>query len=703
MSRNRRSVLATTAVAVLAGVLAPTTPVRSQNVIWDEQVRVGPLVAFPSVRDENVYYYAGTRARLAREGGLPKFSFVRFSEANPEGGEEAIGGGVLHAVVELGVTEQELEQAREALREVNSRARLAGPVAFTSGSFALISSAADDETGEIAKRVVGMGKAPLLEGDRAAVSMLLTGRGANILWTTFNTPTPDVSFQFSMEVDAFRSPVEAVLRADWDKVYRHENLEAGVQLGVDAPQVQVMLGAEIDQTYDELRSEGAVEIVQIGEDESMERATQAAYATLREIMFEPANLAGASNFTPQYRQGAFDRASALYRSAEENQRRRRAEEERRRNQSRSTESSDSTATSPSSHASDLATTSRQARDRVSQLERELQERQESGELEEGQREAAERAIAAARERAERLERESEEATTEEGRASGPDDPGSPTTEPASSAEPEVTVAAYVAYRLKEVRQSGRFEQSMKKYKPETFPVTFSSNVGDLRRYLDDERIFVERALDQMAFRQKQVVVNTSELDSSDFEDFLASVSVQLRKKHESGRVSTDDARIARDTFDDSGADFRLSYVSDGDRDASLFEEFESKVTWNYLAGTTVEGEWETHDGPEILLSPPYRIQDLHVILDEGYVEENDVLGVSVRLYSLLEEGSVSLDPLMLRPQGDTGFGQIVRILVPRESGRFAYEAEFVSRRGGRTTTGKRESQTSFLVLPGEQP
>ena len=75
--------------------------------------------------------------------------------------------------------------------------------------------------------MVGLGNAPLLDGEKAAVSMQLTKLGAKILWESFQTPTPDISFSFEMDVTGFRSPQRAVIEANFDRSLRAQGVRGG--------------------------------------------------------------------------------------------------------------------------------------------------------------------------------------------------------------------------------------------------------------------------------------------------------------------------------------------------------------------------------------------------------------------------------------------------------------------------------------------
>ncbi len=208
----------------------------AQNIYIDKPVLAGKLTCFPGIDNPNNYYFLPNQLRLGVGlDGSPQFSFLMFvknlrgdeGEAAPREGE---GGGVVHAVVELYVGEDQIKDAERELRKKvkNDAATIIGPVIYKSGTMSLISSIADP-AGGYSKVVLGLGPAPVLAGNKAAVSILLNKEGAKILWETFKTPTPDLSFSFVMDVDGFRSPINAWIDVNFDKVYESQTIEAGLK------------------------------------------------------------------------------------------------------------------------------------------------------------------------------------------------------------------------------------------------------------------------------------------------------------------------------------------------------------------------------------------------------------------------------------------------------------------------------------------
>ncbi|MGH9888635.1 MAG: hypothetical protein ACREBE_24090, partial [bacterium] len=245
-------------MAALLTLLMPTVPpLRAQEggaktaaarILIDKPVKAAELTLFPDLSDPKAYYYISDKPRLATDAeGRPQFSFLRWvdnvrSGADQGEAREGEGGGLVHAVVALSVSTEQLRDAQRELQRKKPGAKIVGYVPYSSGIFGLVSSFKDPKTGNLVTQVVGLGKAPLLDGEKAAVSILLTKQGAKILWESFETPTPDISFSFEMELDGYHSPLGAKVEANWSQIYAHEAFAAGF--------ASTYLSAEVNAAFD---------------------------------------------------------------------------------------------------------------------------------------------------------------------------------------------------------------------------------------------------------------------------------------------------------------------------------------------------------------------------------------------------------------------------------------------------------------------
>ena len=218
---------------------------------------------------------------MAYKDGRPQFSFLKYArtgETGKAGTGRAEGGGIVHFLVTYGADENRVRSAEQALREKHPEAQIQGPIIYRKGSFALITSFQEGDSGHT--KTVAVGKAPLMEGQKAAVSMALTREGAEILWESFKSDTPDISLVFDMEFSGVREPYEATIEADWSRVSSHQNIKAGVKYA--------WFGADVDILFQELRQSGAVKITTKGKNADMDKIIQSVNSKLLKVMFDPA-------------------------------------------------------------------------------------------------------------------------------------------------------------------------------------------------------------------------------------------------------------------------------------------------------------------------------------------------------------------------------------------------------------------------------
>jgi hypothetical protein len=271
---------------------------QAQTALLDEPVRAGELTLYQSVQEPHTYYYLLDKVRLATHAdGTPQFSFMNYvqnvrSEAGEEEIKEGEGGGIIHGLFELYISPEQIRTAENELRQIDGEGVIKGPLSYESGTVALISSAQQSD-GTMARQVVGLGAAPVLDGQKVAISVQLTKLGAKVLWESFQLPTPDFTISFQMKIEGYRSPIKAKIEADFDKIYQNHTLEAGMAMPY--------LGAEIKAAFEQLSREGAIKVTQIGSDQDMEKAINAAYEKILTMMFEPI---GGSNAIDQMKKAA---------------------------------------------------------------------------------------------------------------------------------------------------------------------------------------------------------------------------------------------------------------------------------------------------------------------------------------------------------------------------------------------------------------
>jgi hypothetical protein len=634
-------------VLCLAG---PT--VTAQQILLDQPVRAGQLTVFPDIGNKKDYYYLPNKVRIASDAtGKPGFSFLRYVQNvnNPAAeNQEGEGGGIVHAVVELYVTDDQLAEARSELRKINSEGVIRGPVIYSGGTIALISSFAQAGS-DLTQTVLGLGKAPILEGNKAAVSVRLTKLGAKILWESFQTPTPDMSISFEMDLKGYRSPKRVLIEANFDQVYQNQTFQAAA--AVHGP---VLLAAEINQSFEDLRKSGAIKVTQIGEDEKLEKALETAYTKLTNLMFDPAQGTGTPSLgqltsTATGNQSMLDRVTKMLNDARdkadrENTAIRRENREilAGENTPRTAETNDREITVPEDDS---------FRDDVE------------------------------------IGPERNTANPERGVA------GTTNRVPRQPLREEVTrptMAVMASYQMKTVHQQGEFRIDLNKYTTDNLTIRFDENFGQIRC----QECFRQVNLDDPLFRQREIYSSLDGFNSSDFGSYINFVTVTLRKKHENGDITNEEIRIDKSNFNQTGNNFKMVYGWKQDNNRLLWLNYDYKTMWNYFGGYSAESEWMTSSLGSIPMSSPVLRRVVDVEADPDILKKSNVRSVEVKIWFTLGDKE-QLRLVKLNPR--TGqLSQQIDLLMPSDNYAYKYEITWFLSDGTTKGSGKKPGNSSIL-------
>ncbi len=695
-----------------SGVL-PGAAAAQQQILLDKPVRAGELIVFPSLSDDSVYYYVPDKSRLATDDrGRPQFSFLRYVEnvrsgAAEEENREGEGGGIVHAVVSLSISDEQLRDAQRQLRRIKPGGRIEGPVVFKSGTFGLVSSFTDTE-GNLSAQVVGLGNAPLLDGEKAAVSMQLTKLGAKILWESFQTTTPDISFSFEMNIDGYMPPRRALIEADFDQVYEHQAFAASV--------ASTYLAGEVKGAFDDLRRQGAIRLTQIGEDEDLESLISTAYTKITEMMFMPAGGSGTPSLA-NLTAGAGGQQPSLLDRATELLRHNRAEarEEnqgiRERNAARRRAASEEAAAR--ANAEDAETAAGAAEERASSLEQQAERAARRAEqlrtaaegLESGDSESAatfRQAARGAEQQAVSLRRMAEEARSEATEASSTVEPARAEAERLSQElEAKATAPAFAvvaSYEMRRVRQRGTFRIDLNKYTTDSFTHRFVENIGDLRRYIGDQEHFRQVNLDDPLYRQREVVAFIDGLNAADFGEYINFVTVYMSKQHEAGAETIDEIRIDRNNFNREGNNFKLLYGWKGDSDTNRQQwmRYRYKADWSFFGGEAIAQPWQETTSGAINLAPPYQRREVTLEADPELLADAGARSVTVKLYYQL--GATEKVKQVTLNVGRDQLSERIEIMLPATEFDYEYEISWRLRGNRRVSSGRRQSSESILFV-----
>jgi hypothetical protein len=671
-------------VCVLGLLVALPLSAHAQQILLDKPIKAGELTVFPDLNDEAVYYYVSDKPTLSvNANGQPQFSFLRYVDnvrtgADQPEARESDGGGIVHALVSLSVTTDQIRDAQRALQRAKPGAKINGPVVFRSGKFGLVSSFKDPD-GKLSTKVVGLGNAPILDGEKAAVSMQLTKQGAKILWESFHTAAPDISFSFEMDMAGYRSPQRAVIEANFDQIYEHQAFGAGI--------ASTYLAAEVKAAFDDLKRQGAIKLTQVGENEKLEALITTAYNKIADMMFSPLGGTGTPSLDSMTAASGgqgnlLDRATTLLQQSRkeaqgENERiraeNRQAEQERRAAEERR-EAQPTGGGSPAG-STGVSTASTGARETSSG----------SGDA----------------------DRPSATADTPPhlvgnhpfGARRGDPDGG----EAQPEKQKEVSVPSFsvvAAFEMKKVHQQGIFKVDLNKYTTDHITLRFDENIGDLRQFLDKPDIFRDVNLDDPLFKQREIAVSLDGLNGPDFGKYVNFVSVQMRKQHAQGAVTTDEVRIDRTNYTKEGNNFKLLYGWKDDNDRRRWEEFEYRPVWSFFGGGTVEEKWQKWTANGISVKPPYARRLVDIQGDPKTAADAGMRSITVRVFYDLA-GKSQVKQVTLNASKGQLSEQVEFMALPDKTD---YDYEIVWQlKGNRTVSSGRKTASTGTLFVDELP
>jgi hypothetical protein len=647
--------------------------VKSQNILLDKPVRAGELTLFQELGNEKAYYYIVDKPRIAAdENGNPQFSFLRYVENVRSGAEEAEaregeGGGIVHALIELGVTDEQIAEARKELQRVAPGATIKGPVVYREGTIALISSFAKPD-GELTKQVIGLGKAPLLDGQRAAISVQLTKQGAKILWESFKTPTPDFSVSFEMGLSGYRSPKRALIEADFEQIYQNHNFQAGV--------ATQYLAAEIKIAYEELTKQGAIKVTQVGEDANLEKIMETAYNKILDMMFQPAGGTGTPGLgslvsglgnTPSM----LDRATSLLKSSQAD-----ANKENEKIKSENAAAEKANAKKPAE--ANPATANADAKKTGSE------DKSKPGNAPKATKPET-----------------TGNATEKPPMASEAQRDAKPTDKPKTEATKKEAVsvpsfAVALSYEMKTIKQHGKFTIDLYKYTTDNITLRFDKNFGNI----NCKDCFRQVNLDDPLYKQRELVAFVDGANAEDFGTFINFVNVLFRKTHQSGEITNDELRIDRNNFNKEGNNFKLMYGWKGDNDRSKWLDYEYKTIWSFFGGTTIESDWIKSNAGALALAPPFLPRQIDIEADPDLVNTAGVRSIDVKLYYKIGDQEQNKTITMLPSKQE--FSKMITIVLPKNETGFDYEVSWLLK-GNIKKTAPKTASTSSVIFVDEIP
>lgn len=567
----------------------------AQQILLDQGVRVGGLWCFPSFANPREYVYLPYSARLAADdAGRPQFSFVRYVVTAPKAAAsgpekdhgasdgqtitDADGGGILHFLVLLDTPQTMVDDAQAELRKQlkDKEIVLRGPLVFQDGRYLLVSSILNPASATSERKLLASGRAPVLEGNRLALSFDLKPQEATLLMQSFRMNTPDVSLVFDMSFLGLSEAYDADLLINWSEVHNSKAFGAGASV--------YFISADVKAAFDELRRTNAIQLHSRGSDSAMEGLLTTVYTKLLDLLFRPVE---PEKVPPDKRGGLMEAVNAL--------------------------------TDP-----------------------------ENGPL---------------------------------------------------SSRKTTGFGAYVGYQLKDMKSSGtstldfNHRASVERHSFITF------NIGDFyKRFGKDENYFRDVNLADPMFQQREVHVKLDGALLPDFDRYINTVTVTMRKDHQNGQQTLREVVLNRQSITDSNGGFRMLYGWNGDQDRQAWLQYDYRTRWSFKGGGTYETEWKHVDAPMIDVFVPYERRTVQLVGNIADLLRKGVRAVVVQVeYPFFSDNR--RHQLVVRPDKPSEEPQ-VQITLPL--GQFDYDYTITWQlTNGRLAAHRRDS--TGLVFIDELP
>lgn len=563
-------------------------PAAAQQVKLDRGVRAAGLWCFPLVEHENEWVYMPAGGRLGDDGkGGPEFSFTRYVENTKSGEEtastitEAAGGGILHFLAMYDTPEQTVKDAEKALQEIlkDRDLRLTGPLVFSAGRYTIISSVAqvDAQPGQGAggRKIMATGNAPVLEGQKLALSMDLDRRNAQLLYHSFQMANPDISVVFEMQFAGITPSYDATVDINWSEVMKDESIKAGI----GGSYAGIHAGFDVEHGITRMMRNGAIKLTSRGEDASSEALLNTVYSKVIELMFRKVE----EPPPPAQQLGLVDALGNMF----------------------------------------------------------------------------------------------------------------------SSGKGPFGFSLTASYRLIEGEFKGHTVLHFNHQSLVQRSAFLTFNVGPLyKKYGQNPEYFRAVNLADPIYSQREVHVNVDGSLLKDFDRYINSVSVTVKKDHEGGKTTLGELVVDRNTFTEKANKFKMVYGFDGDKDRTKWLAYQYRVKWSFRDGGVLEGDWKTTSSPMVNVVPPYERREITVQGDPEAMKKAGVRSALVRLsYSFF--GKPATKQVLVKV-GESPAEQRFELIQPK--GEYAYQyAVTWYLNGGRQINRPLAPDASGLIFVDEVP
>lgn len=258
----------------------------------------------------------------------------------------------------------------------------------------------------------------------------------------------------------------------------------------------------------------------------------------------------------------------------------------------------------------------------------------------------------------------------------------------------VTLTA--SYHRRKFERKGQATLRFNAESPRDVNTSFVMNIGDLyRKYGDDPHFFRTVNLSDAAFQQREIHVGIDGAILPEFDKYVNSVAVTLRKTHQNGELTLQEVSIQRDTVKKEGVDLRMVYGWQGDADRDRWLEYEYRTRWSFKDGGRYETPWKKSTANMIDLFAPYVRSRVELMGDAAALAEAGVRAVDVIVeYPFFGDTRTQELSAVTSEEID---GQGVEVTLPEGVTRYDYTITWI-RRGEEPLEASGSDDSGFIVV-----
>jgi hypothetical protein len=247
-----------------------------------------------------------------------------------------------------------------------------------------------------------------------------------------------------------------------------------------------------------------------------------------------------------------------------------------------------------------------------------------------------------------------------------------------------------------VRQRGKFEIDLNKWTQDSMTLRFDENIGDLRRLMKNQEHFRSVNLDDPLFRQREIVAFVDGVNAKDFGDYINFVTVNLKKKHQSGAETYEEVRVDRENFNREGNRFSMIYGWKGDDDRARWLDYQWQAHWSFFGGYEVVQDWRNSIAGAINLAPPYQRRAVTLDADPDEIKDQNVRSITVRVFYKLGPEEKVQQVTLNASKGE--LSSRIEYIQPAGEQAYEYEIDWKLRGNKTVSTGRKPGRDAILFV-----